>query len=224
MRWFIYVVCVFCGLSKFPTRVCAQLSAEEAEQRLAERREAAATQPADTASQIAMLKSIIADQRQQIADLQGEIKSLKAPQPLAKMADDVHPKHTFTSRAQNYIETEKIDAPTSKKLLADAKKIDADIDDYASSHQLNPKITEAMHEGIPVLKMPEDALSIFSRVTTQLETINGKMLTVARKDSSWWLRFNVTVSDGVVIGIEPIEAPSPAQPSGFFNSGGAFGQ
>lgn len=203
---------------------CAQMSADEALQRLKAKEAAAATQPADMASEIAMLRSIIADQRTQIAELQAEIKSLSAPPPPAKMADDVHPKHTFTTRAQDYIETEKVDAPTSKKLLEEAKQRDADIDDYASTHQLNPKFTEAMHEGIPILRMPEDALSLFASVTTESETLDGKVLTVARKDSFWWLRFVVTVSDGQVIGIEPIPAPSPAQPSGFFNSGGAFGQ
>jgi hypothetical protein len=202
-----------------------QMTADEAAAALAQREaaRAATTQPDDQTAQIQMLRSIIADQRKQIADLQAKIKSLEAPAPPAQMANNVHPKSTFTSRAQDRIDTDnpfvkngREDTEKEKKFVNNARQTDAAIDAYAAANNLPPEMIEAMHEGRPLLKMPEAALSLFTECHTESESVTGKIKQVWSVDSVGLPTYTVVIADGYVVEIEHPEPLSPG-PTGFFN-------
>jgi hypothetical protein len=162
----------------------AQMTPEEAMQKLQER-QAAATQPDDLQSEIHTLKAVIADQAKQIdalklkiAQLQAENSMLKKqvaanPLPAVEPSPTVQPKSTFGSRMREYVQGQAqlggrsfYRMVNAQSDIALADEVDAGIDDYAKTHNISPEIVAQMHEGDPKPGMPEDALSSF--LTLQL--------------------------------------------------------
>ncbi|MGD0138426.1 MAG: hypothetical protein ABSD28_06075 [Tepidisphaeraceae bacterium] len=156
----------------------AQMTPEEAMQKLQER-QAAATQPDDLQSEIHTLKSVIADQAKQIDALKAEIVSLKqtislaerpqavAPNGAASIAFDVQPKSTFESRARA--------AHATVSFTEGCKEIDAKIDAFASQHHIEAQIAASLHEGVPKVGMTEDEVRLIAQLTPQVETVNGNI-------------------------------------------------
>ena len=212
------LLAIFAQLSP-PTS--AQMTSDEAMARLMAH-EAAATQPSDQSAEILMLKSVIADQRRQIAELHAEIEQLKAAPPLTPMAAKVHPKSTFTSRIKESLANPSL-VESDERRKADleaAKKIDSDIDAYGAANNLPTEMIEAMHEGRPMLKMPEAALRLFTECHTESESLEGKTELVWSKYSGGLPTYTVTISGGYVVEIEHPDSIGPG-PSGSFDSGSA---
>jgi hypothetical protein len=150
----------------------AQLSADDAQQK---QQDQAATenQPDALQAQIKLLQIQIDDLKQQLAAAQAENEQLKkklaAFQPVAPTSGEpaIAPRSTFTSRAKTFHWGPKHD-PRAE--ISDAEKIDAQIDALAAARGLQPKMVAAMHEGKPMIGMPEEGLRIIMTLKKQAES------------------------------------------------------
>jgi len=163
------------------------MTPNEAAARLRER-QAAATQPDQMAATISELQAIVAQQAQRIEAMTNEIASLKKQLAIAQ-ANAIVPENvaqarkavssTFTSRAKQTLAMPNVHIGDRDAYLANAIKTDKAIDAYAAAHNLPAVMIAAMHEGVPKVGMPEDALSLFldpavTRVTS--ESMTGKVI------------------------------------------------
>jgi len=158
----------------------AQMSPEEAEQRLQEKI-AAATQPEALQAQIKSLRAEIDDLKRQLAAAKAENEQLKeklaAFQPVApsnggpaNSEPATAPQSTFTSRAKTTHWGPSHD-PTAE--ILDAEKTDAEIDALAARTGLKPEMVAALHEGKPMIGMPEEGLKIIMTLKKQAESESG---------------------------------------------------
>jgi outer membrane murein-binding lipoprotein Lpp len=168
----------------------AQMSAEEAQQKLQEKI-AAATQPDVLQAKIKSLRAQIDDLKQQLAAAKAENEQLKeklaAFQPVepsnggptnggpanggfANGEPAKVPQSTFTSRAKTAHWGPSHDPPTE---ILDAEKTDAEIDALAAAKGLKPEMVAAMHEGKPTIGMPEEGLKIIMTLKKQAESESG---------------------------------------------------
>jgi len=175
----------------------AQMSPEEAAARLKEREQAASTQPDTT--DVAMLRSIIADQKRQIEALKAEVARLEhqvsSPAPVTVAVPSIKPRSTFASREQmleeHGITRWSVDAAT---------KIDRSIDAYAAANNVDPKLVCSMHEGVPAIGIPEDAAKIFLSMNVTLETQRSReydanlIMGTSNADGKW--SWDLTFTDG----------------------------
>ncbi|MGA2439488.1 MAG: hypothetical protein ABSH08_00890 [Tepidisphaeraceae bacterium] len=158
----------------------AQMSAEEAQQKLRDKI-AAATQPDALQAQIKSLRAQIDDLKQQLAAAKAEIEQLKEKlavfQPVppangvpANGEPAKAPQSTFTSRAKTTHWGPSHD-PTAE--ILDAEKTDAEIDALAARTGLKPEMVAALHEGKPTIGMPEEGLKIIMTLKKQAESESG---------------------------------------------------
>jgi len=182
----------------------AQISPEEAMQKLQER-QAAATQPDDLQSEIHTLKSVIADQAKQIDALKAEIASLKqtialaerppaeSPNGTVSIAPDIQPKSTYESRALKHHD------PAS--FIRRCKDIDAKIDAFASQNHIDPAITASLHEGDPKIGMTEDEVRLIASLTPEVESANGnfyKAQGLGERSETGWNNWKIATVNGLV--------------------------
>jgi hypothetical protein len=158
------------------TSLCiAQMSPEEAQQRLQDKM-AAATQPDAPQAQIKLMQAQIDDLKQQLAAALAENEQLReklrSPQPVAPAngAMDIAPQSTFTSRARGFHWSFQHNPETE---ISEAEKTDAQIDALAASKGLKPEMVAAMHEGKPMIGMPEEGLEIIMILKKQAESDSG---------------------------------------------------
>jgi hypothetical protein len=155
----------------------AQISPEEAQQKLQDKI-AAENQPDSLQAQIKSLQAQIDDLKQQLAAAKAENEQLKGKlaegtgQPVAPAAADsaTVPQSTFTSRAKAFHWSFKHNPETE---VSDAQKTDAEIDALAAKEGLKPEMVAAMHEGKPMIGMPEEGLEIIMTLKKQAESDSG---------------------------------------------------
>jgi len=161
------------------------MTPDEAAARLRER-QAAATQPDQMAATISSLQAIVAQQAQRIAAMTTEIASLKKQLAVAQ-ANAIVPENvaqarkavssTFTSRAKQTLAMPNVHIGDRDAYLAKAIKADKAIDAYGAAQNLPAEMIAAMHEGVPKVGMPQDALSLFlDMMTVTSESRTGKVI------------------------------------------------
>jgi outer membrane murein-binding lipoprotein Lpp len=153
----------------------AQISPEEAQQKLQDKI-AAENQPDSLQAQIKSLQAQIDDLKQQLAAAKAENEQLKeklaAVQPVAPVSAEpaIAPQSTFTARAKCFHWSFKHNPETE---ISDAQKTDAEIDALAAKEGLKPEMVAAMHEGKPMIGMPEEGLEIIMTLKKQAESESG---------------------------------------------------
>jgi hypothetical protein len=153
----------------------AQISPEEAQQKLQEKI-AAENQPDSLQAQIKSLQAQIDDLKQQLAAAKAENEELKEklavvqPVPPATGEPAIVPQSTFTSRAKSFHWSFQHNPQTE---ISDAQKTDALIDALAASKGLKPDMVAAMHEGKPMVGMPEEGLKIIMTLKKQGDSESG---------------------------------------------------
>jgi hypothetical protein len=153
----------------------AQMSPEEAQQKLQDKI-AAENQPDSPQAQIKSLQAQIDDLKQQLAAAKAENEQLKEKlgvvQPVAPVNSEpgIAPQSTFTSRAKGFHWGYNHNPDTE---VSDAEKTDAQIDALAASKGLKPEMVAAMHEGKPMVGMPEEGLEIIMTLKKQSESESG---------------------------------------------------
>jgi outer membrane murein-binding lipoprotein Lpp len=154
-----------------------QMSPEEAEQKL-QQKIAAGTQPDTLEAQIKSLQAQIDDLKQQLAAANAENAQLKAKlgivQPAAPVSGEpaIMPQSTFTARAKTFHWSFQHN-PTVE--VSEAEKTDADIDALAAQKGLKPDMVAAMHEGKPIIGMPEEGLKIIMDLKKQADSASGSV-------------------------------------------------
>ena len=153
----------------------AQMSPEEAQQKLQDKI-AAENQPDSPQAQIKSLQAQIDDLKQQLAAAKAENEQLKEklgvvqPAAPANAEPATVPQSTFTSRAKGVHWSFKHNPETE---ISDAEKTDAQIDALAASKVLKPEMVAAMHEGKPMVGMPEEGLEIIMTLKKQADSASG---------------------------------------------------
>lgn len=195
-----------------------QMSPEEAESRLRAREtaaQAAATQPASiTNGDLTALQGRIVQLQAENTALRKQLAAFAIANPTSKpTASPVDPKvSTFTSRVLLDVLPTLRGEPnlTSKEENDDlngAKNEDEKIAAFAALHKLSDEMTNAMYEGTPSLGMTEDCLKVFANVRTVSEDIDGKMLTLQRKDTVG-REWTVWTGGGVVVRVDHPDTPA----------------
>jgi cell division protein FtsB len=152
-----------------------QISSEEAQQKLQDKI-AAENQPDSLQAQIKSLQAQIDDLKQQLAAAKAENEQLKEKlgvvQPVApaNVEPATVPQSTFTSRAKGFHWSFKHNPETE---LAAAQQTDAQIDAFGAKKGLKPEMVAAMHEGKPMIGMPEEGLEIIMNLKKQAESDSG---------------------------------------------------
>jgi len=152
-----------------------QISPEEAQQKLQDKI-AAENQPDSLQAQIKSLQAQIDDLKQQLAATKAENEQLKEKlgvvQPVAPATGvpETAPQSTFTSRAKGFHWSFRHNPETE---ISEAVKTDAQIDALAARNGLKPEMVTAMHEGKPLVGMPEEGLKIIMTLKKQAESESG---------------------------------------------------
>jgi outer membrane murein-binding lipoprotein Lpp len=153
----------------------AQISPEEAQQKLQDKI-AAENQPETLQAQIKSLQAQIDDLKQQLAAAKAENAQLKEKLGVAQSAAPANaepatvPQSTFTSRAKGVHWSFN---HNPEKELADAQQTDAQIDALAAEKGLKPDMVASMHEGKPMIGMPEEGLEIIMTLKKQADSDSG---------------------------------------------------
>jgi hypothetical protein len=198
----------------------AQISPDEALQKLHER-EAATTRASDDPQlEIVFLKSVIADQATKIEGLKAQLAAMqRANQSVseAKPTDEnggsptksiVQPKSTYESRA--------IKGHATASFIKQFKDLDAKIDAFSEQNHIDSAITASLHEGDPKVGMTEDEVRLIARLTPEVESSDGNIYKAQGfgESEAGWNHWKIATVSGVVT---EIDKPDPY--TGFFPDG-----